>query len=172
LEKKLVYLSRPGELYVTRMTEKKPEPELLSTFDDSIHLDEMVLDTAGNRIFAMDQGTGSLYLFDLSLDSPTPDLMVSDLGAITEMELALEESSLLLLDTVGKRIHRVDCPRDSAGCSAPELFAAIPEFERPVAMARTTDGTVWVGDLGAQSLFAFDADGQVVEVLDSMFGLR
>ena len=34
-----IYLARPGEIYVADMTAKKPEPELLSTFDDSIGFD-------------------------------------------------------------------------------------------------------------------------------------
>ena len=38
------------------MGSKKPQPELLSTFDDSIGIDTMELDRAGNRIFAISRG--------------------------------------------------------------------------------------------------------------------
>jgi streptogramin lyase len=76
----------------------------------------------------------------------------------------------LLIDTAGKKVLTVECPRGSDGCSPPELFAAIPEFEQPLSVARAADGTVWVGDLGAQSLFAFDPDGNLIEVLESMSG--
>jgi len=169
-DKSLIYLARPGELYVARMGSKKPQPELLSTFDDSIGIDTMELDRAGNRIFAISQETGSLYLFDLGLDSPIPNLVAGDLGPISELELYQADSSLLLIDTAGKKVLAVDCPRDSEGCSPPRVFAAISEFEQPIAVARTDNGKVWVGDLGAQSLFAFDADGNLVEVLDSMSG--
>lgn len=169
-EEKLIYLARPGQLYVTDMAAKKPQPDLLSTFDDSIGFNTMELDRTGNRIFAISQETGSLYLFDLDLDSPTPNLVASDLGPISEMELYQADSSLLLIDTIGKKILEMDCPRVSAGCSPPELFAAIPEFKQPLAVARTDAGKVWVGDLGAQSIFAFDTDGNLVEVLESMSG--
>jgi len=112
----------------------------------------------------------SLYLIDLSLDSPLPNVVASDIGLISEMELNKADSSLLLVDAAGKKVLEVDCPRDSEGCSPPRVFAAIPEFEQPIAVARTDDGKVWVADLGAQSIFAFDADGNLVKVLESMSG--
>ena len=169
-DKKLIYLARAGELYVTDLAAKKPRPELLSTFDDSLALDKMKFDQAGNRILATDQETGSLYMIDLSLASPIPDLVASDLGPITDIDLSMVNSSVLLLDTAGKKVLEVDCPRESSSCSPPEVFAAIPEFEQPISLARATDGRVWVGDIGAQSVFAFDADGKVVKVLESMSG--
>ena len=165
-----IYLTRPGELYVADMTAKKPRPELLSSFDDSIGIDTMELDRTGNRLLATDREAGSLYLVDLSSESPTPELVASDLGPITELEFSEADSSLMLIDTAGKKVLAVDCPRDAEGCSPPRVFAAIPEFEQPIAVARTDDGKVWVGDLGAQSLFAFDADGNLIEVLESMSG--
>ncbi|MGB5661389.1 MAG: SMP-30/gluconolactonase/LRE family protein [Thermoanaerobaculia bacterium] len=165
-----IYLTRPGELYVASMASKKPKPELLSTFDDSIGIDTMDLDRTGNRLLATDREAGSLYLVDLSSESPTPELVASDLGPITELEFSEADSSLMLIDTAGKKVLAVDCPRESESCSPPRVFAAIPEFEQPIAVARTDDGKVWVGDLGAQSLFAFDADGNLIEVLDSMSG--
>jgi sugar lactone lactonase YvrE len=163
-----IYLARSGELYIADMTAKKPKPELLSSFDDSISFNQMDLDRTGNRLLATDREAGSLYLVDLSSESPSPALVASNLGPITELEFSEADSTLLLIDTAGKKVLEVDCPRESGGCSPPKVFAAIPEFEQPIAVARTDDGKVWVGDLGAQSIFAFDADGQLVEVLDSM----
>ena len=168
--KSLIYLASPGELYVADLAAKKPKPELLSTFDDSIGFEQMKLDRVSNRLFATSQASESLYLVELSSDSPTPRLVASGLGPIVEMELSQEDSSLLLIDTAGKKVLAVECPRGSDGCSPPELFAAIPEFEQPLSVARAADGTVWVGDLAAQSLFAFDPDGNLIEVLDSMSG--
>ena len=130
----------------------------------------MKFDQAGNRILATDQETGSLYMIDLSLASPIPDLVASDLGPITDIDLSMVDSSVLLLDTAGKKVLEVDCPRESSSCSPPEVFTAIPEFEQPISLARATDGRVWVGDIGAQSIYTFDADGKVVEVLASMSG--
>ena len=164
------YLTRPGGLYVVDMTLKKPRPELLSAYDETIEIYRMNLDTAGNRILAIDREGGSLYGFDLSAESPSAELLAEDLGPVTELDLVPTESTVLLLVPSEKRVLVVDCPRDSSECSAPETFAAIPEFEQPITVARTTDGTVWVGDLSAQSIFAFDSDGQLVRVLDSMSG--
>ncbi|MGB6851718.1 MAG: SMP-30/gluconolactonase/LRE family protein, partial [Thermoanaerobaculia bacterium] len=170
VEKNLIYLARAGELYVTDLAAKKPRPVLLSAFDESLALDKMKFDEAGNRILATDQETGSLYVIDLGLDSPNPELVASDLGPITDVEISAADTTVLLLDTAGKKVVKVDCPREAASCSAPEVFAAIPEFEQPITVARATDGRVWVGDIGAQSIFAFDTDGKVVKVLESMSG--
>jgi hypothetical protein len=171
-DSKLIYLARPGELYVADIAAKKPKPELLSSFDESIVFSQMDLDRTGNRLLAIDREAGDLYLVDLSSASPMPMLQASDLGPITELELHQDDSSLLLIDTSGKRVFEVDCPRESDGCRRPELFAAIPEFVQPLAAARAVDGTVWVGDLGAQSIFAFDPDGNLVDMLDSMSGYQ
>jgi hypothetical protein len=170
LDKEVAYLARAGELYAVDMSVKKPTPVLLSRFDESIALDEMQFDSEGNRIVAADTDTNSLYLIDLSLDSPVPERVASDIGAITEIDISETESSVLLLDTVGKRLLTLDCPRDAVSCSAPEVLAAIPEFQRPIALARGDDGTVWVGDLDAQKIFTFDQTGRLVKVLDSMSG--
>ena len=169
-DKELIYLARPGELYVADMAAKKPQAELLSTFEDSISFNQLELDRVRNRLVATDRDAGSLYLMDLSSESPVPVLEASNLGPIIEMELSPKDSSLLLIDTAGKRVLAVECPRGADGCSPPELFAAIPEFEQPLSVTRAADGTVWVGDLAAQSLFAFDPDGNLVQVLDSMSG--
>ena len=170
-DKNLIYLARPGELYRVDMTAKKPQPELLSTFDNSIGFNQMDLDRAGNRLLATSQEKGSLYRIDLGLDPPVPNLVASNLGPITDMEIFDFDSTVLLIDTTGKRVLEVDCPRESDSCLPPELFAAIPEFKQPIAAARSADGKVWVGDLGAESIFAFDADGNLLEVLESMSGL-
>ena len=132
----------------------------------------MQFDSVGNRIVAADTDTNSLYLIDLSQDSPIPERVTRDVGAITEIDISETDSTLLLLDTVGKTLFSIDCPRGADGCSAPEVFAAIPEFERPIALARGDDGTVWVGDLEAQKIFTFDEDGKVIKVLDSMSGYQ
>ncbi|MGB6336921.1 MAG: hypothetical protein WBG96_15030, partial [Thermoanaerobaculia bacterium] len=145
VEKNLIYLARAGELYVTDLAAKKPRPVLLSAFDESLALDKMKFDEAGNRILATDQETGSLYVIDLGLDSPNPELVASDLGPITDVEISAADTTVLLLDTAGKKVVKVDCPREAASCSAPEVFAAIPEFEQPITVARATDGRVWVG---------------------------
>lgn len=167
-----VYLARAGELYVADLTLKKPKPELVSSFDEPISLDRMKFDQAGRRILATDEETGSLFLIDVSRETPTLNRLVSDLGPIFDLDLAANGTSLLLLDTAGRRVLATECPRGSESCSEPEIFAAIPEFEQPISVTRATDGNVWVGDLGAQSIFAFGAEGNVVKVLDSMSGFE
>ena len=132
----------------------------------------MKFDQAGRRILATDQEFGSLFLIDLAEGSPTPVLLAENLGPVFDLDVSENGTSVLTLDTSGRRVLQLECPQGSDSCSAPELFAAIPEFEQPVAVTRATDGTVWVGDLAAQSIFAFDPDGQVVAVLDSMSGFR
>jgi hypothetical protein len=80
-----------------------------------------------------------------------------------------EDEPNLIVDAAGKRVIQIDCSH-GASCAAPETFAKIQEFQRPVTVVRTVDDTVWVGDFEAQSLFEFNADGDVIKVLRSMSG--
>ena len=166
----LVYLARPGQLYVVDASVPKPRPELIATLDPRIQLDEMTYDDSGRRILGLDQQAGQLYMIDLEEDQPDVTLVAEDLAGVTEMSVWSTDSSVLLLDSSGRRVLEVDCPRGGPECSRPRVFAAIPEFERPNAVTRTSDGTVLVGDLGAESIFSFDSEGKLLRVLDSMSG--
>ncbi len=128
----------------------------------------MKLDKDGKAIYAIDQEGGTLYVIDLSEDSLVPQLVASDLGLLTDVDVAPGRPTLIT-DATGKRVVEIDCSQGE-GCSEPAPFAAIPEFERPITVTRTADDTVWVGDFDAQSIFAFDADGNLIEVLRSMSG--
>ena len=78
-------------------------------------------------------------VFGCLVQYPTTNGDLVDLGPITELELHQDDSSLLMVDTSGKRVYEVDCPRESDSCQPPELFAAIPEFVQPLAAARAMD---------------------------------
>jgi len=162
------FLAAPGALYVADMTRKKPRPELLSQFDERIHLDRMKLDGTLNKIFAIDRKAGTLYVLDLDDEAPLPRLISDDIGLPADVELT-SEHSLLVADAIGKRILEIDCSQGDR-CSQPEVFAAIPEFERPVTVARGVGGMTWVGDYDAQKIFMFDAEGNLERTLDSFAG--
>lgn len=168
VERDEIYLSAPGSLYVADMTQKKPRPRLLSNFDEGTKLDRMKLDTELNKIFAVDRAQGTLYRIDLDDESPALELIADDLGVPVDIELSIEHS-ILVVDTTGKRILEVDCSQGDR-CSDVVEFVAIPEFQRPVAVARGADGITWVGDYDAQKIFAFDRDGKLEKVLDSFAG--
>lgn len=172
IDNDLVYLARDGELYRADLTLKKPKPELIASFDPSISFGRMKFDQSGRRILATDEDSGSLYLIDVRRDTPIPVAAATGLGPVFDLDLASNGTSVLLLDTAGRRVLATECPRGTERCSEPEVFAAIPEFDQPFAVARATDDRVWVGDLGAQSLFVFDPEGGLVKVLDSMSGFR
>jgi pimeloyl-ACP methyl ester carboxylesterase len=164
----VLYLTRAGEFYVADLTMKKPRPELKSRFDEAITIDRMRVDQAGNRLMAIDREAGNFYRIDLSADAPLPELVASDLGLLVDLDVSEDEPNLIV-DAAGKRVIQIDCSH-GASCAAPETFAKIQEFQRPVTVVRTVDDTVWVGDFEAQSLFEFNADGDVIKVLRSMSG--
>lgn len=163
-----VYLVKAGALYVADLTQKKPKALLLSQFDDAIELDRMRLDSATNRIFAIDRESEALYVIDLNVESPVPVLVAEDLGLITDLDVS-EGRRILLVDKIGKRLLEIDCSQ-GASCSPPEPIASIPELQRPITLARESDGTIWIGDFGAQKIFVLDPEGKVTRVLDSFAG--
>ena len=163
-----VYLANAGALYVADQTRKKPEASLLSQFSDTIELDKMRLDGASNRIFGIDRDNEGLYVIDLNAEPPVPVLIAEDLGLISDLDVC-EGRPILLVDSRGKRIIEIDCSQE-ASCSPPELFASIPESQRPTTLARASDDTIWVGDFDARKIFVLDPDGKVTRVLDSFAG--
>ena len=168
-EKGKVYLAREDGLYVADMLKKKPKAELLSAFEEPLTISEMELFDEGEVLVAIDRSSSTLYVIDLQTENPLPVVLARDLGVMTEMDV-LRDEELLILDTAGKRVVRLHCKR-GAGCSDPETFIAIPEFQLPVSLAVDSDDGIWVGDLEAQSLFVFDSAGKLTHVLDSMAGL-
>ena len=68
-------------------------------------------------------------------------------------------------------IHTIelDCTADRS-CEPPVPKIRHDGFRRPVTLSLGVHGTIWVGDAGAESIFAFDSDGNLLHVLDSMEG--
>jgi hypothetical protein len=163
-----LYLVRAGELYFADTTQKKVRATRVSQFDEEITLERLDIDREANRIYASDRDQGKLYVIDLDEDSPTPKLVVSDLGVPIDLQVDPGQP-ILVADAVGRRILEIDCSTGDR-CGAPRLFASIPEFQRPVTVTRGSDGTVWVGDIDARALFAFDPGGNLIRVLDSYAG--
>ena len=107
-------------------------------------------------------------MIDLNVESPVPAMVADELGLIMDLDVS-EGRPILLVDAIGKRVLEIECSQ-GARCSPPKLFASIPEFQRPITLARASDDTIWVGDFDAQKIFALDTDGKVTRVLDSFAG--
>jgi len=161
-----VYLSAGKELFVADLRHKKPKVEPLGSFDEPEKFDELEMDRDNDRIFAMSRETEELYLIDLRAESPTHQRVAGELGVALDMVMTPEQS-LLILDSTGGRILAADCS-GGRGCSPPELFASSAEFRRPIAIEQDVDGTIWVADLDARSIFTVDSEGEVTRVLGSM----
>jgi hypothetical protein len=163
-----IYLLHEDGLYVADMNDKKPKAELLSRFDEPVTVSELHLFPGEQALIALDRENSTLYGIDLLKENPAPRVMATDLGLPAEVAVP-NPAELLLLDTTGKRVLKLDCSKGRQ-CTDPKPFISIPEFRRPVSMAVDTDGGIWVGDLDAQSIFAFDPQGKLIRTLDSITG--
>ena len=82
------------------------------------------------------------------------------------MEPAEPSVGVYVADAENKRILTLDCsPHD---CSEPRQFASSDQFVNPTMLAVTSDAYVWVGDIGAQKIFAFGPDGSLRQVSDRL----
>jgi pimeloyl-ACP methyl ester carboxylesterase len=163
-----LYLAAEGALYRANLDHKKPKAELFGSFDEPKHISEMELDRQRDRIFAVDRPNRALYVIHLQDDAPTPQRITADLGIPGEM-IMTPAGKMLILDTGAKQVMELDCTGDR-GCDPPIPTIRHDGFVRPTTLSLGAHGTVWVGDAGAESIFAFDSDGNLSRVLDSIAG--
>jgi hypothetical protein len=165
-----LYLAAEGGLYRANVDDKKPKVELFLSLDEPRHISEMELDEARDRIFAVDLPNWALYCIDLQDDAPTPRRITADLGIPSEM-IMTPEGKMLLLDTGARQVMELDCT-GGRGCDPPTPKIRHEGFARPTTLSLGANGTIWVGDAGAESIFAFDSDGNLLRVLDSIEGFQ
>ena len=123
-------------------------------------------DASSDRLYAADGKEGTLYILDAAAEAPQPRLVAEGLGWPTDIAHA-PSGRLYIADAKDKRIWTVDCPA-AAGCSAPARFPTTAALLDPTSLTVSGDGTVWVGDLEAEKIFAFSPEGELKQVSDQL----
>ncbi len=77
------------------------------------------------------------------------------------------EKRLYVTDAKERKIWALDC-RDR--CRQPDVFLESGALRHPITLAVGLDGTIWLGDLTAQTLMAIAADGTIEGTIRTLRG--
>jgi hypothetical protein len=158
---------QPAQIYVADLTKKKPEPTLLTSMEDVESISILHYDTGLERLFVADGTRGTLYAFDPGSEGSEPTVVADSLGWPGQMIRGLEAGRFYISDLESKQIWSLDCTGEAV-CSEPTVFARSDAFVNPSSLAVTPDGTLWVGDIEAQSIFGFTPDGRLKQTVDRL----
>ncbi len=162
-----IYLATEDEIYVADLSQPRPEPALLVRTDGG-KLNRITFDANGNRLLALDSEGGQLYIVNLDTAEPELRLGATALGRPVYIAIDPSDSTLYVADNQGRQIWRLEC--DNRTCVPPQVFVRSSAFRTPSRLALTPDGTLWIGDLEAQKIFAVGPDGNIHQTISSLAG--
>jgi DNA-binding beta-propeller fold protein YncE len=136
-----------------------PPTARLTSFDHAVSantLGPLAVDALHSVIFVADQGLHQILAVDLN-SKKTHE--VTDLVALT---------SALAFDATHNKLYIADSARAKIWVisgypkvATPHIFSSATVFRHPSALAVSSDGTIWVGDFGARTLFHLNSNGIV-----------
>ena len=166
---KSVYLSSGGEdgpaLYVADLTEAPPRPKRMFALPAT----ELFFEATGRRLFAAERESGRLWSVDVDEKEPQARLVADQLGWPVALGFGRQVQQLYVTDAKNQRIWALDCSRS---CGEPEVFYQSESLENPTTLSVALDGTIWLGDLKAQTLRTITPDGNVDRTIYSLSGAR
>ncbi len=149
------------------LSQPRPEPALVVRTDGG-KLNRIIFDTNGNRLLALDIEGGQLYLVNLDAAEPELRLGATALGRPVHIAIDPNHKMIYIADNQGRQIWRLEC--DDRTCVPPQVFVRSSAFRTPSRLALAPDGTLWIGDLEAQKIFAVGADGNIRQTISSLTG--
>jgi pimeloyl-ACP methyl ester carboxylesterase len=167
LVRQKIYLATEDEIYVADLSQPRPEPALVVRTDGG-KLNRIIFDANGNRLLALDIAGGQLYLVNLDAAEPELRLGATALGRPVHIAIDPNHKMIYIADNQGRQVWRLEC--DNRTCVPPQVFVRSSAFRTPSRLALAPDGTLWIGDLEAQKIFAVGADGNIRQTISSLTG--
>ncbi len=163
-ERQKLYLTTQDAIYVVDVAADSPAPQRL-TFILGMQLRRLVVDTARQRLFALDSAVGRVFLVDLSKSAPQATLVADGFGKASDIGIDQRTGRVYVVNAETRRVWQLVC--EGGGC-AKQVFARSDAFKRPFRLKITPDGTVWVADAKAKRIFGLDPDGSIRHTVDSL----
>lgn len=156
--------ARPPVVYVADFqSNKKPVPTPWLELEESASISSLHYDQTTDQLYATD-GLGSrLFAVDTKSPDPRPQVVAQSLGVPTRIAGGPTGERLYVADSEGLQVWSIDCA-GVGECSTPEVFVRDEAFSNLSDLVVAPDGTVWVGDIEAQRIFGFNADGQLEQM--------
>lgn len=168
---KRAFFSSAGEdgpvLLVADLTKPSPKPVKFVSLPGTRPATVLYFDAAGRRLFAARGTSGELWVVEPDGEHQELRLVAGDLGWPTALGYGKRTNRLYLTDSKLRRIWALDC---SDGCGEPSLFLESEALENPSTLAVALDGTLWLGDLEAQTLLAISPEGRIENTIHSLSG--
>jgi hypothetical protein len=154
-----LYLATEDEVFVTDLRHGKRKPRLLAALDVlGEGIVDIKADTVGNMLFVNDAG-GRVHLVEPSM-SRAPVIAGEGIGSPASSAIDSTRGRVYISDLENRSVWKVSCTADGA-CATPEVFVSSDDFRAPVHLSTATDGTLWIGDPVAHTIFAVDPEGEI-----------
>lgn len=163
-ERQKVYLTTQDAIYVADVAADSPAPRRLTGIL-GIQLRRLVVDTARQRLFALDSAVGRVFLIDLGKSAPQATLVADGLGKASDIGIDRRTGMVYVVNAETQQVWQLACK--AGGCTK-QIFAHSDAFKRPFRLEITRDGTVWVADAKAKRIFGLDPDGSIRHIIDSL----
>jgi hypothetical protein len=168
-----IYLSAGGEdgpaLWAADLTDAQPRPKRMLDLPGSLPATELFFESTGRRLFAAQRDSGAIWGVDVDDVEPQARLIADQLGWPVALGFGRQVQQLYVTDAKNQRIWTLDC---SGPCGEPEVFYQSESLENPTTLSVALDGTIWLGDLKAQTLRTITPDGNVDRTIYSLSGAR
>ena len=162
-----IFLASGQSAKIFTVDRKTPKPRPWAELPDTDStINRLLYDPSSDRLYAVDGKKGTLYAMDAGAETPPPRLVAEGLGWPTDITAA-PTGRLYITDAKEKQIWTLDCSAE-AECSRPSRFTTTDAVVDPTLLTVSDDGTLWVGDLEAEKIFAFSPQGELKQVLDRL----
>jgi len=163
-ERQKVYLTTQDAIYVADVAADSPAPQRLTGIL-GIKLRRLVVDTARQRLFALDSAVGRVFLIDLGKSAPQATLVADGLGKASDIGIDRRTGTVYVVNAETRQLWQLAC---EGGRCTKRIFTRSDAFKRPFRLEITRDGTVWVADAKAKRIFGLDPDGSIRHIIDSL----
>jgi DNA-binding beta-propeller fold protein YncE len=152
-----VYLgsTTSGDIWKLNLAGQEPPKSIAHTGASMIG--PLALDVEGQRLFAADLGSGSIYVVDLAHNKSRS--LTSGLGEPAALSYDPSQHKLYIADAARHRISQI-----SVDGATPKVsdFSTAPELHEPRGVSVASDHTVWVADFDSGEIIQLSAAGKVM----------
>jgi hypothetical protein len=164
----LTYDTPDGPLLrVADLKQKSPQPRDLLALSGRRSPTALYYDAAGTRLFTAQAGNGELWSVDLADEIPSQRRIDYDVGSPRALAFDRTEHRLYVTDSLARTLWALDC---SGACGQPRALLRSEALQNPTTLAVGLEGTIWLGDLQAQTLMALSRDGEIEGTIRSLSG--
>ncbi len=152
-----IYLgsANSGDISTLNVAEQT-SPRVTEHVSGASMIGPLALDMDGQRLFAADLGSGTIYVVDLAHHKSR--VLVSGLGEPAALSYEPSQHKLYIADASRHRISQVSV--DVAGAKVSD-FSTVAQLREPRGVTVGPNHSVWVADFGAGTVLQLSATGQV-----------